>query len=85
MARMRVLGPEGPDGREVHPGEEASNLGRYWADLHYYLDTGDDERLRRHEGETYGGAPAFLDTDAIDDMAYEGVIEIDGIYEPEDE
>jgi hypothetical protein len=78
---MRVLTPEGPESRDVTDPEEATNLGTYWNDVRYYLNTGDDERLRRHQGETYGGQPAVVDTEAIDEMAYQDDLDFDDIYE----
>jgi hypothetical protein len=81
MAKMRVLTPEGVDGREIDDPTERSNLGRYWNDMRHYLHTGDEERLRRHEGEVYGGIPAIVDPDVIDEFAFED-LEFEGtLYE----
>jgi hypothetical protein len=80
MAKMRVLTSEGVIGVEVTDPQEASNNGRYWNDMRHYLNTGDEERLRRHEGEVYGGHPAIVDPDVIDEFAFED-LEFDNIYE----
>jgi hypothetical protein len=60
---------------------DASTLGKYWAALGHYLDTGDDSRLQKFAGRTVAGYELETDLDVIDERYARGELDFVDIYE----
>ena len=86
--RLRKLVIPTPGGvREVgiRGFEQASRLGKYWAAVQKYLQTGDDSTLLRFKGKTFtdvSGKRHLFPTDLkqLDRQASAGVLSFESIY-----
>jgi hypothetical protein len=65
---------------DVRGSRVASLVGEYWNTVRAYLDTGDEEALRRFRGMNVGGFELETDPDVLDEMARRGMFEFDSIY-----
>jgi hypothetical protein len=66
---------------DVRGSRAASKLGSYWNAVDHYLTTGNEEPLRHFRGVTVGGVELETDADAIDALAYAGLVEFETIYQ----
>jgi hypothetical protein len=85
--RLRVLLVPTPEVREVaiRGSEQASRIGKYWAAVQKYLQTGDDSALLRFKGKGFTDASGnryFFPTDLrqLDRQASAGVLSFESIY-----
>ncbi len=60
---------------------DASTLGKYWAAVSQYLETGDESRLRQFTGKSVAGLELETDPDVIDERYARGELEFEDIYE----
>ena len=77
--------PEGPREIATRNSREASRLGRYWAALHKYYETGDASDLRKFTGQFItgtGGAkfPLLTDLGTLDRLGSAGVLQFESLY-----
>jgi hypothetical protein len=79
--RLRILTPEGIEFVEVTDPDERSEVGQYWNAVRHYLNTGDDSRLWRFEGETVAGRPWETGLDPIEEWGRRGELDFEDIYE----
>lgn len=79
--RLRILTPEGIEFVEVTDPDERSEVGQYWNAVRHFLNTGDDSRLWRFEGETVAGRPWETRLDPIEEWGRRGELDFEDIYE----
>ena len=65
---------------DVRGSRAASTIGRYHSAIGHYLNTGDESRLARFNGQTVGGVELETDPDVIDDLARRGRFDFESIY-----
>lgn len=82
---MLVPTPDGPVTLDVRDSRAASLLGRYWAAVGRYLETGDDGPLRRLRGKgitvNKRFYPLITDPHALDRLADGGELSFSDLYE----
>ncbi len=66
---------------DVRGSRKASELRAYHEAVSKYLDTGDEEPLRRFTGKTVAGAEYETDPDVLDEMARRRQLTIESIYQ----
>ena len=85
---LRILAVPTPDGvREVaiRDSRQSTQLGRYWAAVQKYLQTGNDSALKkfRRKGITDASGkkvPLVLDTAVLDQLGSAGVLSFETLY-----
>lgn len=85
LRRLRIPVPGGVRGVVIRGSREASRLGKYWAAVQKYLQTGDDSPLLRFEGRTFtdasGNRHLFpTDLKQLDRQASAGVLSFESMY-----
>jgi hypothetical protein len=65
---------------DVRGSKVASLIGRYHSAVQHYLNTGDEQRLRRLTGVSVGGVELETDLDVINDLARRGSFDFESIY-----
>jgi hypothetical protein len=66
---------------DVRGSRKASEVGAYHSAVRHYLETGDEEPLRRFAGKTVAGFEYETDPDFLDEMARRGQLSIESIYQ----
>jgi hypothetical protein len=85
---LRILSILTPDGRReiaVRDSHHASLLGKYWAAVQRYLQTGDDSALRKFKGKKITDAsgkrhPLITDLRQLDTLGSAGVLSFESLY-----
>lgn len=82
---LSVLTPEGRREIAVRDSRQASMLGRYWASVQRYLQTGDDSALRKFKGKKITDAsgkrhPLITDLSQLDTLGSAGVLSFESLY-----
>jgi hypothetical protein len=85
---LRILGELTPKGRRevaIRDSRQASLLGKYWAAVQLYLQTGDDSALREFQGKKFtdasGKRHAFItDLNQLDALGSAGVLSFESLY-----
>lgn len=65
----------------VRGSHKAAELSDYHRAVGHYLNTGDEEPLRRFAGKTVAGVEYETDPDVLDEMARRGQLDIESIYQ----
>jgi hypothetical protein len=66
---------------DVRGSRKASELSAYHSTVRHFLDTGDENGLRRFEGKRVAGAPYETDPSVLEEMARRGQLDVDSIYQ----
>jgi hypothetical protein len=85
---LRILAVPTPDGvREVatRDSKEATQLGKYWAAVQKYLQTGNESGLKKFRRKRITDAsgkkiPLVLDTAVLDELGSAGVLSFESLY-----
>jgi hypothetical protein len=82
---LSVLTPEGRREIAVRGSHQASLLGKYWASVQRYLQTGDDSALRKFKGKKITDAsgkrhPLITDLRQLDTLGSAGVLSFESLY-----
>jgi hypothetical protein len=82
---LSVLTPEGRREIAVRDSHQASLLGKYWASVQRYLQTGDDSALRKFKGKKITDAsgkrhPLITDLRQLDTLGSAGVLSFESLY-----
>jgi hypothetical protein len=82
---LSVLTPEGRSEIAVRDSHQASMLGKYWASVQRYLQTGDDSALRKFKGKKITDAsgkrhPLITDLSQLDALGSAGVLSFESLY-----
>lgn len=82
---LRVVTPEGRREIAVRDSRQAGLLGRYWAAVQRYLQTGDDSALREFQGKKIADAsrkrhPLITDLDQLNTLGSAGVLSFESLY-----
>jgi hypothetical protein len=85
---LRILAVPTPDGvREVaiRDSRQATQLGKYWAAVQKYLQTGDDSALKKFRRKRITDVngrkiPLVLDTAVLDQLGSAGVLSFESLY-----
>jgi hypothetical protein len=82
---LSILTPEGRREIAVRDSHQASLLGRYWAAVQRYLQTGDDSALRKFKGKKITDAsgkrhPLITDLSQLDALGSAGVLSFESLY-----
>ena len=85
---LRILAVPTPDGvREVaiRDSKQATQLGKYWAAVQKYLQTGDDSALKKFRRKRITDAngkniPLVRDTAVLDQLGSAGVLSFESLY-----
>jgi hypothetical protein len=82
---LSVLTPEGRSEIAVRDSQQASMLGRYWASVQRYLQTGDDSALRKFKGKKIIDAsgkrhPLITDLSQLNTLGSAGVLSFESLY-----
>jgi hypothetical protein len=85
LRRLLVPTPKGVREVAIRGSAEASRLGKYWAAVQKYLQTGDDSALLRFKGRTFtdarGNRHLFpTDLKQLDRQASAGVLSFESMY-----
>jgi hypothetical protein len=65
---------------DVRGSRKASELSAYHSAVRHYLDTGDEEPLKRFQGKSVGGFVYETDPDVLDEMARRRQLDTESIY-----
>jgi hypothetical protein len=81
---LMIPTPQGPTEIEVRGLKAASLLGRYWAAVHKYYETG-DKSVEKFNGEFITAAdgtkyPLLTDPDVLDSLGSAGVLSFESLY-----
>jgi hypothetical protein len=82
---LSVLTPEGRREIAVRNSRQATLLGRYWAAVQRYLQTGDDSALREFQRKKITDAsrkrhPLITDLDQLNTLGSAGVLSFESLY-----
>jgi len=82
---LSVLTPEGRRETAIRDSRQASLLGRYWAAVQRYLQTGDDSALRKFQGKKITDAsrkrhPLITDLNQLNTLGSAGVLSFESLY-----
>ena len=82
---LSILTPEGRREIAVRDSEQASTLGRYWASVQRYLQTGDNSALRKFKGKKITDAsgkrhPLITDLKQLTTLGSAGVLSFESLY-----
>lgn len=82
---LSVLTPEGRREFAIRDSHQASMLGKYWASVQRYLQTGDDSALRKFKGKKITDAsgkrhPLITDVNQLDALGSAGVLSFESLY-----
>jgi hypothetical protein len=82
---LSVLTPEGRREIAVRDSHQGSLLGKYWASVQRYLQTGDDSALRKFKGKKITDAsgkrhPLITDLRQLDTLGSAGVLSFESLY-----
>jgi hypothetical protein len=82
---LSVLTPEGRREIALRDSRQASSLGKYWASVQRYLQTGDDSALRKFKGKKITDAsgkrhPLITDLRQLDTLGSAGVLSFESLY-----
>jgi hypothetical protein len=82
---LSVLTPEGRREIAVRDSQQASMLGRHWASVQRYLQTGDDSALREFKGKKITdasgrGHPLITDLGQLNTLGSAGVLSFESLY-----
>ncbi len=77
---LSVLTTEGLVELALPTSREASLVGRHWAAIGRFLETGDASRLREFEDQSVGGFVLETDPDVIEELARRGELSFEDIY-----
>jgi hypothetical protein len=82
---LSVLTPQGRREIAVRDSHQASLLGKYWASVQRYLQTGDDSALRKFKGKKITDAsgkrhPLITDLRQLDTLGSAGVLSFESLY-----
>jgi hypothetical protein len=82
---LSVLTPEGRREIAVRDSRQASMLGRYWASVQRYLQTGDDSALLKFQGKKITDAsgkrhPLITDLSQLNTLGSAGVLSFESLY-----
>jgi hypothetical protein len=82
---LSVLTPEGRREIALRDSRQASQLGRYWAAVQRYLQTGDDSALREFQGKKITDAsrkrhPLITDPNQLNTLGSAGVLSFESLY-----
>ena len=85
LRMMSVLTPEGRREIAVRDSRQASVLGKYWAAVQRYLQTGDDSALREFQGEKITDASRkrhalITDLNQLNALGSAGVLSFESLY-----
>jgi len=82
---LSILTPKGRREIAVRDSHQASTLGKYWAAVQRYLQTGDDSALRKFKGKKITDAsgkrhPLITDLKQLDALGSAGVLSFESLY-----
>ncbi len=82
---LKIPTPQGPEEISVRGLRAASLLGRYWAALDNYYETGDISALKKFEGESVTAVdgtkyPLLTDLNLLNRLGYAGVLSFESLY-----
>jgi hypothetical protein len=82
---LSILTPEGRREIAVRGSHQASILGRYWAGVQRYLQTGDDVALRKFQGKKITDAsgkrhPLITNLNLLNSLGSAGVLSFESLY-----
>jgi hypothetical protein len=85
LRMLSVLTPEGRREIAVRDSHQASTLGKYWAAVQRYLQTGDDSTLHKFKGKKITDAsgkrhPLVTDLKQLNTLGSAGVLSFESLY-----
>jgi hypothetical protein len=85
LRMMSILTPKGRSQTSVRDSRQASMLGRYWAAVQRYLQTGDDSALHEFQGKKITDAsrkrhPLITDLNQLNTLGSAGVLSFESLY-----